>query len=439
MAVELVVPQVGEAVAEVTIVEWLKKPGDVVKKGEVLFLVDTDKAIVEVEAFTDGVLVEISAPDGSAVMPRQVVGILSKKGESIERSEPNEIAASEVKSLGDVGLPKVSPVAVKLANEMNIDLTQIEGSGHNGRIMVEDVHRFASNRVPEDEGETSKEPKKRMPITPKARLLAEELGVNISMVVGTGKNGLINTQDVEKAAAQRNTTKLQEQDKEALIPYTKRRRAIAKKMLESKQSVPHFYLMADVDMTQVVRLRNHCVEKMNWDRPPTYTDVIVRACALSLSKMPEVNALFGDEGAIRRNSVDIGIAVGLDDGLIVPVLANADQISLQETSKSLRKVIERVNEGRLHEGDLGQKSMVVSNLGMYGVDAFIAIIDIPDPMILAVGRVRDRVVPFEGQPIICPYCTLTLSIDHRALDGVLGAKFLQRVTGYIEDPFKLLV
>lgn len=438
MKVDIVVPQVGEAVAEVILVEWLKNLGDLVKKGEVLYLVDTDKAIVEVEAFTEGVLAEILTPDGSVVMPRQVVGKLMTKVESIEKSKQEEVMGAEVKPVVQDKRSRVSPIAAKMAASLNIDLVEVKGTGQNGRIMVEDVRRLVDSRVEQEKKEEFELSSKKLPMTPKARQLAKRLDVNIADVDPTGINSLITAKDIEKAAIQRKALDLDENYREVVIPYSKRRHAIVRKMTESKKTIPHFYLMVDVNMTNVVHLRSHCVEVLNWKRPPTYTDIIVRACALAISKMPEVNVIFSNEGAIHRSSVDIGIAVGLDEGLIVPVLSNADQISLKDTSRKMRSLIARVNEGRLRDGDFHPKSMVVSNLGMYDVDAFVAIIDIPDPMILAVGRVQDRVVPLEGQPIIAPYCSLTLSIDHRALDGVLGAKFLQRITGYLNNPFDLL-
>jgi pyruvate dehydrogenase E2 component (dihydrolipoamide acetyltransferase) len=277
-----------------------------------------------------------------------------------------------------------------------------------------------------------------VPVAPKARALAKELGVEVSQLAGTGYAGLITTQDVRRAAEGINEPRPKEvEPPHPPLPF-RRRQAIAQKMQKSKQTVPHFYLMVDVNMSQAQRLRSYCTETLGWERPPTYTGMFIRACALALASMPEVNAIYHDQGLVPRDTIDIGVVVGLEDGLLVPVVSQADHLTLEETSRNLSEIVDRARSGKLRDAQLGQKSMVVSNLGMYGMDAFIAVIDIPDPMILAVGRILDRVVPFNGQPAIAPFCTLTLSADHRALDGVSGSKFLGKVASAIENPYELL-
>jgi pyruvate dehydrogenase E2 component (dihydrolipoamide acetyltransferase) len=244
---------------------------------------------------------------------------------------------------------------------------------------------------------------------------------------------MITTSDVEEA--------VQEKPPELSSPEKspgKRRRVVAERMVRSKQEVPHFYLMADVDMSQVDALRAYCQQTLSWERPPTYTDVIVRACALALSRLPQFNVSYKEGRVVQHDGVNIGVAAGLPEGLLVPVVAAADELSLARLSGQMRQLIGRARKGRLHTGDVGQRSMEISNLGMHGVDAFVAIIDIPDPMILAVGRVSERVVPVAGQPVIRPMCTLTLSVDHRVFDGVEGAQFLERIKLLLEQPFELL-
>ena len=209
-------------------------------------------------------------------------------------------------------------------------------------------------------------------------------------------------------------------------------------MQASKQQVPHFYLMADVDMSEANRLRDYCRRHMGWEKSPTYTDILIRACALSIKEMPFVNRSYSDAGFIERQRISIGVAVASKAGLIVPTLPDADQLSLKSIAENLRALAERARQGRLKPADLSEKSMVISNLGMYGVDAFIAIIDMPDPMILAVGQVADRLVPVDGQAVIKPMCTLSLSVDHRVLDGAEGAQFLSLIKNRLENPFDIM-
>jgi len=429
MMIEIVVPQVGEAIAEVRLVRWLVSEGDEIQHGEVLFEVDTDKAVVEVESFAEGTLTEILVPDDSPVMPQQVVALLTPAGEAEiapSRKAPPQSAAAQAVSPAPSG-DSVSPVARRVAAELGVALDGITGTGPGGRVMVEDVRAHAARQI--DGGLVSPVGDRREGVlaSPKARRIARELGVSLGGLVATGVDGLIVARDVQAAPGET-----------GVQPLSKLRHSIATRMLSSKQTVPHFYLMVDVDMTQVEGLRAYCLETLNWERAPTYTDLIVRACAVGLAANPAVNVIYSDEGLIRRTSVDIGVAVGVDDGLIVPVLPNADQLSLAETSEAIRGLVQRAHDGRLRAGDLSQKSMVVSNLGMYGVDAFVAIIDPPDPVILAVGRVADQIVPVDGQAAIRPMCTMTLSVDHRVLDGVIGAKFLARVKDALENPFELL-
>jgi len=435
VTVEIVVPRVGEAVSELTLAKWLKNQGDPVRKGDLLFELDVEKAVLEVEAFADGTLAQILVPAGSAVMPQQVVGLLAPADEEVVSPKATaDVGGTPCPAQGEMAI-KVSPTARRIAAELGVSLEGLEGSGPGKRVTAEDVREFAARQskkatVPASSGSSASRR-----ASPRARRLAQELGVDLSALVGTGVGGLISAKDVQGAAefaqgAPAAPTVVQ--------PLSKLRRAIAVRMQASKREVPHFYLMLDVDMTQVERLRTYCREELNWDRAPSYTDIVVRACALALAATPSVNVSYAEGGLAPRRNVDIGIAVAVDDGLIVPVLALADQLDLRQTSEHVRELAERARKGRLSGADLSEKSMVVSNLGMYGVDAFIAIIDIPDPVILAVGRVAERVVPFRGKPAIRPMCTLTLSVDHRVLDGVMGAQFLTRVREHLENAFGLV-
>lgn len=442
MNIDIVVPQVGEAVSEVTLVKWLKQEGDTIKKGDILFEVDTDKAIVEVEAFAGGTLARILVPDQSPVMPQQVVGVLRPGEEAVGMSQASRQQASTRSAKRASAEDKVSPMARRVAAELGVEVSSVAGTGPGGRVKAEDVRRFAAQQPQETPTPPDLERPKRVPASPKARRLARELGVDLATLSGTGVDGLITVEDVQAAAPSTAPAPapgpVSAEANLEVRPLTKLRQAIAARTQASKQTVPHIYLMAEVDMTQAQQLRAYCHQTLGWERPPTYTDIMVRACALALAAMPQVNVFYTEEGLAQRQTVDIGVAVDVAGGLIVPVLPRADRLSLGETSAQIHDLARRARQGRLREADLAQKSMVVSNLGMYGVDAFVAIIDMPDPMILAVGQVVERIVPLNGQPAIRAMCTLTLSVDHRALDGVPGAQFLARVKHIVENPFELL-
>jgi pyruvate dehydrogenase E2 component (dihydrolipoamide acetyltransferase) len=433
MPVEVVVPQIGEAISELRIVDWLKDEGDAVEVGDVLFEVDSDKAVVEVEAFIAGTLTQILSPAGSAVMPQDVVGIIVPEGEgrgvTDSPAQQPEAQSPPAQGAEQTAAPAASPVARRIADSLNVNLREVEGTGPRGRIMATDVR--AHGQQPSGNGW--------IVASPLARRVAREQGVELAGIAGTGVDGMIVLRDVEQAAgASSPAPSGQIAASGEVVPFSRQRQVIARRMQASKQQVPHFYLMADVDMTAAGQLRTYCRETLGWERPPTYTDIIVRACGVALAGMPALNINFGGEGIIRRESVDIGVAVGLDDGLIVPVLSRADTLSLEQTSAMLGELVRRARDGRLKNRDLGHKSMTVSNLGMHRVDAFVAIIDPPDPMILAVGRIADRAVPVDGHLAIKPMCTLTLSVDHRVLDGVQGARFLERVAGLLETPYELM-
>ena len=435
--IEIVVPQLGEAVSEVTLVQWFKKEGDWVEKDEVLFEVDTDKTVVEVEAFAEGTLVEILSANGSKVLPLQVVGLMTATGE--QASVPR--AAVESKTAPTVAVlstPKATPLARNVADQLGVDLIDVEGTGFSNRVMADDVRRYNSAGDGKEAVGTNDKRAPRVAASPKARRLAKTLGVDLSGLVGTGADGLISVKDIERAAQTPQNQPVVSPTDVDILPPSKLRKTIATRMQTSKQTVPHFYLMVEVDMMQAGNLRTYCQDKLGWERAPTYTDMMVRACALALTAMPQVNRIYTDQGFQPRNSVDIGVAVGVEEGLIVPVLQGVDRLGLQEISAGIRGMAQRARNSRLRPTDLSSKSMVVSNLGMYGIDAFYAIIDIPDPMILAAGRVTDRIVALGGRPVVRPLCTLTLSVDHRVLDGVLGAGFLTRVKDILENPYEVL-
>jgi pyruvate dehydrogenase E2 component (dihydrolipoamide acetyltransferase) len=429
---EIILPKVGETTSRVTVLHWLKAEGDAVRQGEPLLEVETDKATLEIEAFRDGVLDRILVPEGAQAEAMDVLALLRSEDDGDVGAAGERPLAAAPDTRADVSPqrpPAMSPLARRMAVDLGVDLAAVQGTGSRGMIRAADVRRTAL-RSESRGGPTSGSRVGRVVASPKARRLAREHGVDLERLTASGVDGMVSASDVLAAKPSASAVEAALEK----IPLSRLRRVVAERMSESKQTVPHFYVMVDVDMTQVQLLRRHCVEALAWDEPPTYTDVIVRACAVAIAAMPEANVQYWERGLARRSTVDIGIATAVEDGLLVLVLRETDQLNLRTVAKLSRAQQTRARLGRLHSADIGEKSMVVSNLGMHGVDAFAAIIDPPNPMILAVGRVSDRVVPVEGLPAVRPICTLTLSVDHRALDGVQAAAFLRRVKTELEVP-----
>lgn len=431
MRVEVVVPQIGEAVSELILVLWHKHVGEHVDKGDLLFEIDSDKAIVEVEAFVDGTLIEVLSGDGSTVMPRDVVAMIETEAIlSANTAYQLETDISPAASVENVNLPEVSPVARRMADDLGINLVHVSGTGPRGRILAGDVRQYAQSSVyNHDNG--GNHIVRRVNASPKAKRIAQEKRIDLHDLQDTGVGGMIRADDVLKLV--KSSPPNQADFQQAVA--SKLRETIAIRTVQSKREVPHFYLMAEINMTQAQALRSYCTSMAGWERPPTYTAILVRACALSLREFPWANQSYGMQA---RSSSNIGVAVDTPQGLMVPVMPDTATRSLKQTADHLREMVQRAQDGRLKPSDMGEKSMTISNLGMYSVDQFVAIIDQPDPMILAVGRVADRVIASNGQAVIQPMCTLTLSVDHRVLDGALGAQFLERLKSHLENPFGIM-
>lgn len=376
----IVVPQVGEAIAEARLVAWQVDEGDSVMNGDVLFVVDTEKAEVEVEAFVDGLVEQILVGADSAVMPGQPVGTIL-----VERSDV---------PLGAQTPDGPAPVASQHRSTSSPPLGPIR-----------------SNRI--------------KGASPMARRRARELGVDLAEVV-SAVDGNVSAEDVE--AFDRNRRQRDgRQEKVGPIQLGRLQRAVADATTRSKQSVPHFYLDMSVDMTAVLSHRQGSA------RRASITSYVVAASVLALAERPELNTSFHDNGLMPRQEISVGVAVNTEEGLLVPVLADLGGLDLAEIHHRLEGAIRRARLGRLAAGDHGPRSMVVTNLGMFGVERFYAIINQPDPFILAVGKTEERVVAIDGEIRIQPTAILSLSADHRVVDGAGAAGFLSSVVGHLEE------
>jgi pyruvate dehydrogenase E2 component (dihydrolipoamide acetyltransferase) len=390
MATSVVMPALEMAQETGKIVSWLKKEGDTVSKGEVLLEIETDKAVVEIEATADGVLAGVKSHEGDVVPVGQTIAWLVAPGEKPPADSPATAA----------------PAA---------------------RTMTSQPAAPASTPRESQPSATAGEPSKSPQISPKARRLAKEKGVDITTIRGTGPDGTITSEDVMKAAeAPQAPAAAREAAPSNLSAIA---RLMAERTTQSWTQVPHFFLVREVDAGALGELREKIGAKV-----VTHTDLLVAVTAKVLAKHPKVNASW-DNGSIRSNAgVNISIAMAVQDGVVGAVIHDADKITVAEIASQRKELTDRARGGRLKPGDVSGGTFTITNLGMYNIDAFNAIIAPPQAAILAVGRIADRVVAVNGQPAVRPTMTLTLSGDHRVVDGAQGALFLNELAEAIGKP-----
>jgi pyruvate dehydrogenase E2 component (dihydrolipoyllysine-residue acetyltransferase) len=411
------------------VLKWLKSPGDNVSKGEALVEIETDKVTVEIEAPASGVLREISAQPGDVVPVGKTIALVFA---------PGETAASLLASAATAALPsaaaaapssppavKASPLARKLAEQHGVDLTQMRTA--SGRIEKADVLAHVESRRT---ASANGAPARIAAASPKARRLAAERGVDLAAIRGTGPGGAVLAADVPAAA------RAVESPRAAAAGVSNVWRIMAERMTASWTTAPHFYLVREVNVSRLVTWRERASARTG--ARLTYTDLLVRLVAATLAQHPRVNVAWKDGGIAANADINVGLAVAIDDGLVVPVLHRADTLSLAEIAARREDLVSRAQAGKLRPPDIQGGSFTISNLGMYGVDAFDAIVNPPQAAILAVGRITDRVVAVNGQPAVAPTMVLTLSCDHRALDGARGARFLGDLADLVEEPVALL-
>jgi pyruvate dehydrogenase E2 component (dihydrolipoamide acetyltransferase) len=430
---------------EGTVAEWLVPDGSPVTTGQVVYRLETDKVETEVEAEGDGVLHQLVA-EGTTLEPGAVVGWLVAAGESAPGSDGDGARAGRDRVTA-------SPNARRVAAELGVDLASVTGTGPGGRIVAEDVEAAAALEVPA-EPSVATEPAATSPLV---RRLAESRGVDLATVTGTGPGGRITRDDVTAAAAaddvDRAATGVQvavagpppapAERPEAVgtVPLTGMRRLIARRMHASLQEMAQLTLTMDVDMDPAVALRNDLRDQ--WADTdlvvPGYTDLVVRAVALALAEHPRMNAEVRDDHIALLEEVNVGVAVALDDGLVVPVIRDAACLPLAELAAESSRLAEAARSRTLELVELEGGTFSVTALGMYGVDVFTPVINPPNVGILGVGRIRDEVrLTRKGRAKPAKRMTLSLTFDHRAVDGAPAAQFLQTVKALLESPLRLL-
>ncbi len=448
MAVELKMLQMDQTMTKGKIGKWLVKEGDTVTEGQPLLEIETDKVVHEQESPTDGIIAQILAEEGTNVPVNAILAVIGAPGEEVARIEADtaperhEQAKSEQPTptpSPTEDAPKASPAARQLAEKLAIDLTEVKPSGPGGRILESDVQRYIDLRGPAPSTETT-----RLKASPLARRLAKEHGVDLTSIAGSGPDGRIVRDDVLQIASTIPEVPTVEtpaiQQTTEVIAMDGIRGIIAERMTLSLQTNASVTLHTEVDATALVELRGMLNEKLQAREVNiTYTDLLVKVVANALREHPRLNATLTDEGIHLLPEINIGVAVALEDGLVVPVIQNADKERLSEVSGQVKDFAERARGNQLTPGELQGGTFTITNLGNFGIDAFTPIINPPESAILGVGRILKKPVVHEDEIVIRSMLTLSLTFDHRVVDGAPAAQFLQTVSNYIQDPYLLLV
>ena len=447
MPTNVIMPALELAQETGKVLRWMKAPGDTVRKGEPIVEIETDKVTVEIEAPASGILRDVTAREGDIVPVGQTIAViaaptdsaapssLSPQGSAPSSLSPQGGAISSLspqgtgQSEGSDGRVKASPLARKVAEEHGVDLARVKTA--TGKIEKADVLAYVEGQKAVATAGNGRGGRL-VAASPKARRLASERGIDLRGLTGSGPGGAVIAVDVP-------LTLPSPQKGEGVAPGERVGtvwRIMAERMTASWTSAPHFYLVREVNVT---RLRSwlETARKQTGARI-TYTDLLVKLVAATLAQHPRVNVSWKDGALERHAEINVGLAVALEDGLVVPVIHRADTLGLKDIAARREDLVTRAQAGKLRPADIQGGVFTVSNLGMYGVDAFSAIVNPPQAAILAVGRIADRVVPVNGQPAVQPTMVLTLSCDHRALDGARGAQFLGALADLIEEPLTLL-
>ena len=406
MATEIKLPRLGQGMESGTIVKWLKSEGDQVEKGEPLYELDTDKVTQEVEADASGVLLRIAVAEGEVAVGK-TIAVIGEQGEAVE--------------VGDDAQEEGSPARAR------------EQDRERGRQASTDGH---GEQVTELEAPSSGNG--RIKASPLARRIARERGIDLSAVAGTGPEGRVVAEDVERAAAKAAPTASVAASAPSSVEVeveqlSSMRKTIARRLTEAWQA-PVFQLGITVDMGRALEVRKRLVDLHGDGVKPTVSDLLTKVCAAALMRHRGVNALYKGEAIELYPTANIGIAVAIPNGLVVPVIRDCEHKTIAEIAADRAAVVERARSGKLQQADLEGGTFTISNLGMFGIERFIAVLNPPQAAILAVGSTEEKPVAVDGEIVVRPRLELTLTCDHRAIDGATGAQFLGDVKAFLEEP-----
>ena len=457
MATSIVMPQMGYDMHEGKVVRWLKKEGEEVTRGEVIAEIETDKATVEYEAYTGGVMAKIVAEEGIAIPVGGLIAVMTAPGEAIPEdiltdaaialaADSPAPAAAAVQALegpisaaaasADTEEVRASPLARRLAKERGFDLATITGTGPGGRITEADIPEQGAAVAPAALASSNGYIK----ASPLAKRLARERGIDLGTLTGTGPGGRVIEADVPEHAVPAAA--------ESVAPATlvsenvelsRMRQAIARVTSDSKRDAPHFYVAIDVDMTKAMSFRRDLNDELDAENRVSVNDLIVKASAIAIGRHPKFNSFFRDDHLQMNAAINVGIAIALESGLIVPGVNGCESKSLVEIAAASRDLVSRANSGTLRNDEYSGTTFSVSNLGAFDIESFTAIIFPPHAAILAVGTVKEQPVVRDGELAIAQIMKATLSTDHRVADGAEAAQFLVEIKKLLQNPISLVI
>ena len=421
MAIVVNMPRLSDTMEEGVVAQWLKNVGDSIEEGDILAEIETDKATMEFESFNEGTLLHIGVQEGESAPVDTLLAIIGEKGEDIsglldgsaaavetkkeekkteEAEAPKEVEvappvaeATETKTTTSNGRIFASPLAKKIASDKGINLAELNGSGDNGRITKKDVENYTPSTVSNE-------------------TVVSSAATPVAKFVPAGEE---HTEEVKNSQM---------------------RKAIAKALGNSKFTAPHFYLTIEVDMDNAMDSRK-TINAIP-DTKVSFNDMVVKACAMALKKHPQVNTSWTDNATVFKSHIHVGVAVAVDDGLVVPVLKFTDQMSLTQIGEKVRELAGKARNKKIAPNEMEGSTFTISNLGMFGIQEFTSIINQPNSAILSVGAIVQKPVVKEGQIVVGNTMKVTLACDHRTVDGAVGAQFLQTLRTYLENPVTML-
>jgi pyruvate dehydrogenase E2 component (dihydrolipoamide acetyltransferase) len=482
MSNEITMPKLSDTMEEGKILRWLKHPGDKIARGEAIAEVETDKADMVLESFEEGVLDQIKLNEGESAAVGAVIATMKSAGSKDSKSDakpqpkdamedfatetavttesPKPIAKPKAAATKESPKPSAAPAAAaeKTEKRKSIAPAAVVTDGSAGDLHVHPAMSANPSAAPTAIAAPPPEPEPSVSATdadtsdghklrasPLARRAAEEAGIEISHVRGTGPEGRVTKRDVDNFIREQQLFKFRrlvsprEGAPGSREELSAMRKTIAKRMALSKREIPHFYVTVEVAMEDAVRLKDSLEATELFEETVTFNDVIVKACALALGRYPRINASYDDEGIVIHPNINIGVAVAVEDGLILPVIRECERLSLLEISRAAHRLVAKSSRGGFTSDELSGATFSISNMGMLGIEHFAAVIVPPQAAILAVSAIKDRPVVRNGNLAVGKTMMITGSFDHRIVDGVVAGRFLQELKRFLENPSSLLL
>ena len=422
MAEVINMPRLSDTMEEGTLAKWFKKVGDTVKEGEILAEIETDKATMEFESFYDGVLLHIGINEGSTAPVDSIIAIIGSKGEDISKIINNDTPAVKEEptpAVKEEPTPSVKEEPTPVVKEEPIPVVKEE-------VKADSIISISNDRIL---------------ISPLAKKLANEKGIDISAVKGSGDNGRIIKRDIDSFKPSNYSQFSQPRPHLKESSYETQnstmRKAIAKRLADSKFSAPHYYLNIELEMDNIISFRKQFIQTQNIKI--SFNDIIAKAVSLSLAKHPKVNSRWYDEKIIYNEHVHLGVAVAVDDGLIVPVVKFSNSKDLPQINSEIKDFAERAKNKKLTPSEIEGSTFTISNLGMFGIESFTSIINQPNSAILSIGAIVQKPIVKNNEVVVGNTMKLTLACDHRSVDGATGSLFLKTLKEYIENPVSILI